>query len=110
MMLALQTQKETGELNEMIEAIRKIDPQAALAPDDLEPILTSTFESLNQNKGTPPTEILDSLVACGTWCTRQGVGDFAKKLGALDQKAGRVFTAAVLAKKPDWNGLLQQQP
>ncbi len=46
MIQALQGQNDSGDFGEMIAAIRKIDPQAALAPDDLMPVMQSTVKNL----------------------------------------------------------------
>jgi RNA polymerase sigma factor (sigma-70 family) len=96
------------EMGKIIEAIRKIDPQAALAPEDIDSIVTH----LSDLSDKPGHEKLfrasaGSPLMSLNWCTRTGFQIFATNLASENPDVYTAFVGAVLARAPSWSDMLQ---
>ena len=94
--------------DKIIEAIRNIDRQAALAPEDI----ASIFRSLADLVDKPEHKNIfrdgaGTSFGSLNWCTRAGFQKFATDLASRNPEIYSAFVGAVLAKAPAWKDVLQ---
>jgi hypothetical protein len=105
---AVPLQQAEKSRNAILTSIRKLDPTAALAPEDV----TSIVKSLSNLGSTSEEdralgELLDKNHRLGmSWSTRPGFQTFAADLALENPIAYKAFVSAILERAPSWKGLL----
>ena len=94
---------------DILNAIHRIDPHAALTPEDALSVITNLV-------GTSPHTLGDSDAAARfvhdarldemSWCTRAGFSRFVTNVAPRNLDGYSAFVGAVLAKEPAWTDLL----
>jgi hypothetical protein len=115
---ALLAAKGSYEGKQIYEALRKIDPEAALpyAPIDMGTLQWAT-ERIQAGKTPDEREQISAVVQdmvgnrnTGPWPSRAILAEFAKRLAAVDREASKAFVAAVLEKDPEMKDVFISLP
>jgi RNA polymerase sigma factor (sigma-70 family) len=109
---AVPLQQDDESREAVLNAIRKLDPTFALAPEDTQSIMMSLFNSQNTTAGKQALKRLledDHLLNLG-WSTRPGFQSFVTNLAVQSPVAYNTFVTAVLEKAPAWRTLLPTPP
>jgi hypothetical protein len=94
---------------DILNAIHRIDPHAALTPEDALSVITNLVGTSPHTLGDSDTAarfVHDARLDEMSWCTRAGFSRLVTNVATRNLGGYSAFVGAVLAKEPAWTDLL----